>query len=46
MVSNPAAGLGPSTITMDDIRAQLRLGMAHVRAMLADLVTSRVLDRD
>ncbi len=38
VVSNPAAGLGGDTITMEQIRAQLDVGMAHTRRLLSHMM--------
>jgi len=38
VVANPAAGRGTGAITMDDIRAQLELGMLQVRRLLQALL--------
>jgi 5'-methylthioinosine phosphorylase len=38
VIANPAAGLAHGPITMEEIRAQLDIGMRHVRDMLGDLV--------
>ena len=38
VVANPAAGLGPGTITMEQIRRQLDAGMVHVRVLIAHLM--------
>lgn len=40
VIANPAAGRGPGTITMDDIRAQLQTGMEQVRGLLHALLSS------